>query len=79
MANTSAALKNAMKYTYGMPTTGHQKMGDVAVLSQYLQVSPQSDLKYCQVVAQVAHQAVTMITVLVGKAVITAQRHCKNQ
>jgi hypothetical protein len=31
------------------------------------------------VVAQVAHQAVTMITVSVGKVVITAQEHCKNQ
>ena len=46
---------------------------------QYLQVSLQLDLKYCQVVAQVAHQVVTMITVLVGKVVITAQGHCKNQ
>jgi hypothetical protein len=31
-----------------------------------------SSLKYCQVVAQVAHQAVTLISAVVGKVAIMA-------
>jgi len=36
-------------------------------------------LKYCQVVAQVAHQVVTQITALAVKAATLAKEHCKNQ
>jgi hypothetical protein len=36
-------------------------------------------LKYYQVVAQVAHRVVTMITALAEQAVVTAQKHYKNQ
>jgi hypothetical protein len=32
MVNTSAGLKNAMKYTYGIPTIGAQRMVVVVVL-----------------------------------------------
>jgi hypothetical protein len=68
-----------MKYTYGTSTTGVRKTEAAVAHLQYPQVSPQLDLKYYQVVAQVAHQVVTMITVPAGKVVITAQGHCKNQ
>jgi hypothetical protein len=79
MVNTSAALKNSMNYTYGTPTTGLQRMVAVVALGQYPQVLLRSDLKYCQVAAQVAHQAVTTITAPAAKVAITAQEHCKNQ
>jgi hypothetical protein len=36
-------------------------------------------LKYYQVVAQVAHQVVTMITALAVLAEVMAQKHCNNQ
>jgi hypothetical protein len=42
------------------------------VLLQYPMVLHQSSLKYCQVVAQVAHLVVTMITELAVKVAITA-------
>ena len=51
-----------MKSMSGTPTIGLQKMVVVVALSQYLQEPLQSSLKYCQVVAQVAHQVVTTIT-----------------
>jgi hypothetical protein len=70
--NTSAALKNSTKYTYGTPAIGVLKTEAVVALLQYPQGPLRSDLKYCQVVAQVAHQVVTMITALAGKAEITA-------
>jgi hypothetical protein len=61
-----------MKYMYGTPATGVLKTEVVVALLQYPQGPLQSDLKYCQVVAQVAHQAVTQITVLAAKAEIMA-------
>jgi hypothetical protein len=79
MVNTSAALKNSMKYMSGIPAIGVLKTAAVVVHSQYPTGPHQLDLKYCQVAARVARQAVTMITVLVGKVVIMAQGHCKNQ
>jgi hypothetical protein len=79
MVNTSAALKNSMNYTYGTPAIGVQRMVVVVALGQCPQGPLQSDLKYCQVVAQVAHQVVTVITALAAKAATTAQEHCKNQ
>jgi len=60
-----------MNYTYGMPATGVLKTEAVVALGQCPPVSLQSDLKYCQVVAQVAHQVVTMITALAAKAATT--------
>jgi hypothetical protein len=68
-----------MNYTYGTPTTGHQRMAVVVALGQYPQALLQSDLKYCQVVAQAARQVVTQITAPAVKAATTAQEHCKNQ
>jgi hypothetical protein len=68
-----------MKYTYGTSTTGVLKTAAVVVHLQYPQGPLQLDLKYYQAAARVARQAVTMITVPVGKVVITAQGHCKNQ
>ena len=50
-----------------------------AALLQCLQGPRRSGLKYCQVVAQVAHQVATMITGVVVKVAIMAQEHCKNQ
>ena len=61
-----------MKYTYGTPATGVLKTEVVVALLQYLTEPLQSSLKYCQVVAQVAHQVVTMITELAVKVVIMA-------
>jgi hypothetical protein len=46
-------------------------VASVALLP-YLMVLHQSSLKYCQVVAQVAHQVVTMITELAVKVAIMA-------
>jgi hypothetical protein len=72
IANTNVKLQNSMKYTYGTSTTGVHRMVVVAVLSQYPTGPLQSSLKYCQVVAQVAHQVVTMITGVAVKAEIMA-------
>jgi hypothetical protein len=44
----------------------------VVALLQYPTEPLQSSLKYCQVVAQVAHQVVTMITGVEAKAEIMA-------
>ena len=52
--------------------------GNVALL-QFPQAPHQSNLKYYQAVAQVAHQAVTVITASAGKVAITAKEPCKNQ
>jgi hypothetical protein len=71
-ANTNVKLKNSMKYTYGMPAIGVLKTEAVVALLQYLTEPLQSSLKYCQVVAQVAHQVVTMITGVEAKAEIMA-------
>jgi hypothetical protein len=68
-----------MNYTYGTPAIGVLKTEAVVALGQYPQGPLRSDLKYCQVVAQVAHQAVTMITALAVKAATLAKSHCKNQ
>ena len=68
-----------MKSMYGIPTIGALKMAGNVALLQFLLEPHQSNLKYYQVVAQVAHQVVTVITVLVAKVAITAKEHCKNQ
>ena len=61
-----------MKYGYGIPTIGALKMVVAVALLQFLQAPQQLSLKYYQVVAQVAHQVVTVITVSAGKVAITA-------
>jgi membrane glycosyltransferase len=61
-----------MKYTYGTLATGVHRMVVVVALLQYLTAPLQSSLKYCQVVAQVVHQVVTMITAVEAKAEIMA-------
>jgi hypothetical protein len=72
ITSINVKLQNSMKSMSGMPAIGPQKMVVAVALLQYLQVPLQSNLKYYQVVAQVAHQAVTTITVLVAKAAIMA-------
>jgi hypothetical protein len=71
-ANTNVKLQNSMKYTCGIPTIGVLKTEVVVALLQYPTGPLQSSLKYCQVVAQVAHQVVTMITAVEAKAGIMA-------
>ena len=61
-----------MKFMFGTSTIGAHKTVDVAVHGQCLQELHQSNLKYCQVVVQVAHQVVTMITELAVKVAIMA-------
>jgi hypothetical protein len=69
-ANINVKLQNSMKSMSGIPTIGHQRMVAAVVLLQYLQGPLRSNLKYYQVVAQVAHQVVTTTTALVVKAAI---------
>jgi hypothetical protein len=70
--NTSAELKNKTKFMSGIPIIGvHRTVVNVALL-QYLQGPRQLSLKYYQVVAQVAHQVATMITVVGVKVAIMA-------
>jgi hypothetical protein len=72
MDSISAELKNKAKSMSGIPTIGPQRTVAAVALLQYLQVPHQLSLKYYQVVAQVAHQAVTLILVQVVKVVIMA-------
>jgi hypothetical protein len=72
IANTNVKLQNLMKYTYGIPATGVHRMVVVVALLQYPTEPLQLSLKYCQVAAQVAHQAVTMITAVEAKVEIMA-------
>jgi hypothetical protein len=70
IANTNVKLQNSMKSMSGIPTIGAQRMVVAVALLQYLPVLHRSNLKYYQVVAQVAHQAATTTTALVAKVVI---------
>jgi hypothetical protein len=72
IANTNVKLQNSMKYGFGTPATGVHRMVVVVALLQCPTEPLQSSLKYCQVVAQVAHQVVTMITGVEAKAEIMA-------
>jgi hypothetical protein len=72
IANTNVKLQNSEKYTCGTSTTGVHRMVDNVAPLQYPTGLLQSSLKYCQVVAQVAHQVVTMITAVAVKAEIMA-------
>jgi hypothetical protein len=78
-ANINVKLRKSVKYGFGMVTTGVHRMAANAALLQCLMEQHQLNLKYCQVVAQVAHQVATMITASAGKVAIMAQEHCKNQ
>jgi hypothetical protein len=69
-ANTNVKLQNSEKYTCGTSTTGVHRMVDNVAPLQYPTGLLQSSLKYCRVVAQVAHQVVTMITVAEAKVAI---------
>jgi hypothetical protein len=70
IANINVKLQNSMKSMSGIPAIGAHKMVAVVALLQCLPVLHQSNLKYYQVVAQVAHQAVTTTTALVAKVAI---------
>jgi hypothetical protein len=72
IASINVKLQNSMKSMSGIPAIGAQRMVVAVALLQYLQVLHRLNLKYCQVVAQVAHQAVTTTTALVAKVAITA-------
>jgi hypothetical protein len=61
-----------MKFMCGTSTIGAHKTVVAVAHGQYLQELHQSNLKYCQVVVQVVHQVVTMITELAVKVAITA-------
>jgi hypothetical protein len=64
MANINAKLPKSKNSMCLIQTIGARRMAAQVVLGQCLQVLHQSSLKYYQVVAQVAHQVVTMTTAL---------------
>ena len=68
-----------MKSMYGIPTIGALKTAGNVALLQFPLEPHQSNLKYYQVVARVAHQVVTTTTALAAKVAIMVKEHCKNQ